>query len=79
MAAALAPQIDTGPTDHPEREAMPVVNPITVSMALALVFLVVLLAIVFAQPTSAHERQGADDGRPPITSVERPVADVIPD
>ena len=74
MATALTPHIDTRQIDKPEREAMPVVNPITVSMALAMVFLVALLAVVAAQPMSAHEGQGADDGRPPVASLERPVA-----
>ena len=55
---------------------MPLVNPITVALALTVVFLVGLLAVVFAQPTSGHELQGADDGRTPIETAERsPVGD----
>ena len=42
---------------------MPVVNPITVSMALAVVFLVALLAVVAVRPTDAHELRAADEGR----------------
>ncbi len=79
MVATLTPQIDAGPTDHPEQERMPAINPITVSMALAVVFLVGLLAVVAAQPTSAHEQHGADDGRPPVATVERPAAAVVAD
>ncbi len=79
MVATLTPQVDTRSTDRPEPEAMPLVNPITVSMALAVVFLVGLLAVVAAQPTSAHEQHGADDGRPSVATVERPAAAVVAD
>jgi hypothetical protein len=63
VAATLAPHADDTEA-RDEREAMPVVNPITVSMALSVVFLVALLAVVAVRPTDAHDLRAADEGRP---------------
>jgi hypothetical protein len=60
VAATLTPPVDAAHSE-PEREAMPLINPITVSMALAVVFLVVMLAVVTVAPTDAHELRGADE------------------
>lgn len=60
MAATLTPPVDAV-HGEPEREVMPLINPITVSMALAVAFLVVMLAVVTVAPTDAHELRGADE------------------
>lgn len=70
MAATLTPHLAPAPS-RAGQETMPLVNPITVSMALAVVFLIGLLVIVAVRPTSAHELQGADEGRPAATTPAR--------
>ena len=47
---------------------MPLVDPIIVSMAVAVTFLIAMLAVVAARPTSGDDLRGADDGRPAAAS-----------
>jgi hypothetical protein len=68
MTVTLAPQPEPASAGPDEDDAMPLLNPITVSMAVAVVFLIAVLAVVAARPTSANEVRGADDSRPAATS-----------
>jgi hypothetical protein len=71
MVDTLAPQPEPVSVGPDEGAAMPLVNPMTVSMAVALTFLVAVLAVVAARPTSAHDVQGADDRPPAAASPAR--------
>jgi hypothetical protein len=72
MVDTLAPHPEPGAAGQDEG-AMPLVNPMTVSMAVTLAFLVAVFAVVAARPTTAYEMQGADD-RPPATASPARVA-----
>jgi hypothetical protein len=71
MIDTLAPQPEPGSVGPDEGAALPLVNPMTVSMAVALTFLVAVLAVVAARPTDAYEVQGADDRPPAAESPAR--------
>jgi hypothetical protein len=70
VVVTLAPHAD-GIEASDEREVVPVVNPITVSMALCVAFLVALLAVVAVRPTDAHDLRAADEGRPAEAATVR--------
>jgi hypothetical protein len=71
MIVTLAPQPGSPSTGSDEDDPLPLINPITVSMAVAVTFLIAVLAVVAARPTNADELRGADDGRPAATSPAR--------
>jgi hypothetical protein len=71
MIVTLAPQPGPASTGPDEDDPVPLVNPITVSMAVAVTFLIAVLAVVAARPTSADELRGADDGRPAAAAPAR--------
>ena len=61
MAATLTPDLDVIESPSPEAEPLPLVNPITVSMALAIVFLVAVLTAVSVRPPSTDDTRSADE------------------
>ena len=68
MAATLTSDTDAASTPGTGVEPLPLVNPITVSMVLALLFLVGVLASVSARPAAAGETNGADEDVPALVT-----------
>ena len=68
MAATLTSDLDAAETPGTGVEPLPVINPITVSMALAILFLVGVLAAVSVRPAAAGDTNGADDDVPAVVT-----------
>ena len=68
MAATLIPALDATETPSTEGGVLPLINPITVSMALAVVFLIGVLLAVSVRPAGAGDTRGADEQVPRVVA-----------
>jgi hypothetical protein len=76
MTVTLAPTSEHASVGPDEDDPVPLVNPMTVSLAVAVMFLVAVLAVVAARPASPGEMRGADD-RPPAAASPARVAGML--